>query len=120
MAHGEYSHIEIPYDDQSRVKRFYEGVFGWQLGEMDGFPGYLVYRAGPGNLGGGIGKRGESAGTTIRNYITVDSIDDAVKKVEQLGGTITTPKAAIGDMGWYAAGTDSEGNELALFETKVS
>jgi len=52
-----------------------------------------------------------------RPYILVDSIDDAVKKVVELGGTITTPKDEIPGMGWYAAGTDSEGNTLALYET---
>jgi predicted enzyme related to lactoylglutathione lyase len=117
MAHGEYNHIEIPYDDEERAKRFYSGVFGWQFSQMGDFAGYDLYTAGPGQLGGGLGKRGESAGTTTRNYILVDSIDDAVKKVVELGGTITTPKDEIPGMGWYAAGTDSEGNTLALYET---
>ena len=27
MAHGEYNHIEIPFDDAERAKRFYGGVF---------------------------------------------------------------------------------------------
>jgi predicted enzyme related to lactoylglutathione lyase len=40
-----------------------------------------------------------------------------VEKVKALGGTITTPKSEIPGMGWYAAGTDSEGNPLALYET---
>jgi predicted enzyme related to lactoylglutathione lyase len=36
MAHGEYNHIEIPYDDEERAKRFYSGVFGWQFRQMAG------------------------------------------------------------------------------------
>ena len=116
MAHGEYNHIEIPYDDEERARRFYSRVFGWQFRQMAGFEGYDLYTAGPGDLGGGLGKRGESAGDTTRNYITVDSVDDAVKKVLELGGTITTPKSAIEGMGWFAAGTDSEGNPLAVYE----
>jgi uncharacterized protein len=116
MAHGEYNHIEIPYDDEERAKRFYSGVFGWQFTQMQGFEGYDLYTAGPGDLGGGLGKRGESAGTTTRNYILVDSLDDAVKRVVELGGTITEPKAEIPGMGWFAAATDSEGNPIALYE----
>ena len=27
-THGEYNHIEIPFDDEERAKRFYSGVFG--------------------------------------------------------------------------------------------
>jgi predicted enzyme related to lactoylglutathione lyase len=117
MAHGEYNHIEIPYDDEERAKRFYSGVFGWQFSQTEGFAGYDLYRAGPGDLGGGLGKRGESAGKETRNYISVDSVDDAVAKVKELGGAITTPKSEIPGMGWYAAGTDSEGNPLAVFQS---
>ena len=116
MAHGEYNHIEIPYDDEERAKRFYSGVFGWKFSQMGDFPGYDLYTAGPGELGGGLGKRGESAGTETRNYILVDSVEAAVEKVRALGGTITIPKSEIPGMGWYAAGTDSEGNTLALYE----
>ena len=115
MAHGEYNHIEIPFDDEERAKRFYSGVFGWQFSEAPGFEGYPLYRAGPGGLGGGLGKRGEMAGETTRNYISVDDIDAAVAKIEELGGTITVPKSEIPGMGWYAAGTDSEGNTLAIY-----
>jgi predicted enzyme related to lactoylglutathione lyase len=116
MAHGEYNHIEIPYDDEERAKRFYSGVFGWQFRQMDGFAGYDLYTAGPGELGGGLGKRGESAGTTTRNYILVDSLEEAMTKVVDLGGTITEPKAEIPGMGWFAVATDSEGNPIALYE----
>jgi predicted enzyme related to lactoylglutathione lyase len=116
MAHGEYTHIEIPYDDEERAKRFYGGVFGWEFSQMQGFDAYDLFTAGPGDLGGALGKRGESAGTTTRNYILVDSIDDAVPKVVELGGTITEPKAEIPGQGWYAIGTDSEGNPIALYE----
>ena len=117
MAHGEYNHIEIPYDDEERAKRFYTGVFGWQFTRMEGFDGYDLYRAGAEGIGGGLGKRGESAGDTTRNYISVDSIDAAAARVVELGGTITTPKSEIPGQGWFAAGSDSEGNSLALFES---
>jgi len=120
MAHGEYNHIEIPYDDEERAKRFYGGVFGWEFSQMPEFEGYDLFTAGPGDLGGGLGKRGESAGTTVRNFIAVDSVDDAVLKIEELGGTITEPKSEIPGQGWYAAGTDSEGNPLVVYESLPS
>ncbi|MFL5683800.1 MAG: VOC family protein [Chloroflexota bacterium] len=116
-SHGEYNHIEIPFDDEARAKRFYSGVFGWQFRDMQGFEGYPLYTAGPGELGGGMGKRGEMAGQVTRNYIYVDDIDAAIAKVKELGGTIDDPgKQEIPGMGWFASGTDSEGNTLALYK----
>ena len=56
------------------------------------------------------------AGETTRNYLAVDDIDVAIAKVKELGGTITVDKTEIPGMGWYAAGTDSEGNTVALYK----
>jgi uncharacterized protein len=84
---------------------------------MQGFEGYDLYTAGPGDLGGGLGQHGFGAGQTTRNYIVVDSVDDAVKKIRDLGGTITEDKSEIPGMGWFAAGTDSEGNPFAVYES---
>ena len=89
MAHGEYNHIEIPYDDEERAKRFYSGVFGWEFSQMEGFDGYDLYRSGPGELGGGLGKRGESAGADDPQLHRRRLDRRRGEKVEELGGTIT-------------------------------
>jgi len=115
--HGEFSHIEFPADDVERAKAFYAAVFGWQFRSMDEMENYYLYDAGPGGLGGGIGKRGENAPDAIRNYIGVDSIDASLAAASANGGTVVVPKTDIG-FGWYAAITDSEGNELGLYTSK--
>ena len=115
MAHGEYNHIEIPFDDEERAKKFYSGVFGWEFSQMEGFQDYDLYRSG--SIGGGIGKRGVTAGDAVRNYISVDDISTSIAKVKELGGTITEDKTEIPGQGWFAVGTDSEGNPLALYES---
>jgi len=114
MPKGEYTHIEIPADDLDRAKRFYSEVFGWELGSMGGFEDYLVYRVG--GVGGGIGKRGKTAGKTIRNYITVDSLDEAEPVVKRAGGKILQPRSDVQGMGSYTVVADSEGNEIALWQ----
>ena len=116
MPHGEFNHIEIPYDDEERAKRFYGGVFGWEFSQIEGFEDYDLFRSGPAELGGALGKRNVSAGATSRSYILVDSIDEALPKIEELGGTIVEPKTNIPGQGWYAIGTDSEGNPIAIYE----
>ena len=39
-----------------------------------------------------------------------------MKKIQELGGAIIEGKQEIPGMGWFAAGTDSEGNPLAVYE----
>ena len=39
MAHGQMNHLELPADDTARARKFYEGLFGWEFGEMPEFPG---------------------------------------------------------------------------------
>jgi predicted enzyme related to lactoylglutathione lyase len=116
--HGEFSHIEFPADDVERAQSFYSAVFGWQFRPVEEIAGYVLYTAGPGELGGGIGRRGESAPDAIRNYITVDSIDASLDAVTASGGSIVVPKTDIG-FGWYAAVKDTEGNELGLYRSKA-
>lgn len=115
--HGEFSHIEFPANDVDRAQTFYSKVFGWEFRPMPEVPAYVLYTAGPNELGGGIGLRGTSAGEGVRNYLTVDSVEDTLAAVTANGGSIVVPKTDI-DVGWYAAVTDTEGNELGLYKSK--
>jgi predicted enzyme related to lactoylglutathione lyase len=121
MAHGQITHIEFPADDLDRARRFYSELFGWELAEMDGFPGYLLFRFGAIDAAGGaIGQRGVSTGERLRVYVEVDAIDDVLARVPELGGTVVTPRSAIEGQGWYAVINDSEASELGLFEGQRS
>ena len=117
MAHGEYTHIEIPYDNEARAKAFYSAVFGWSFTPMEGYAGYSTYASGPGDLGGGIGQRGVTAPARIRNYVDVDDVDTTLATVVSSGGTVIEPKTEMG-FGWYAVFKDTEGNELAVYQPK--
>jgi predicted enzyme related to lactoylglutathione lyase len=115
MAKGQITHVEIPADDVERAKRFYTAVAGWEFGEAEGFPGYFMFRTGDAS-GGGLGKRGEAVGTVIRDYITVDDVDEASQTAVRLGGKIVSPPAEVPGMGRWATVLDSEGNEIGLWE----
>jgi uncharacterized protein len=114
---GEFNHIEFPADDPRRATSFYSNVFGWQFNEMEGYEDYYLYTAGPGELGGGIGKRNVNAPAQVRTYLAVDSIENTLAKVTANGGSVVVPKTDIG-IGWYAAVTDTEGNELGIYLSK--
>ena len=68
-------------------------------------------------FGGAIGKRGELAPDKVRTYIHVDSIEATLPKISELGGAVVEPRREVPGQGWYAVFTDTEGNELALWET---
>jgi len=118
MAHGDYTHIEIPADDPARAQRFYEGVFGWTFRTIEDYPDYFLYNtaAGEDGVGGAIGKRDVSAPHEVRNYINVESIEESAAKAVELGGRIIEDKAEVPGQGWYAVLADTEGNQFALWQ----
>ena len=115
MAKGTITHVEFPADDPERAKRFYKAVAGWDFSEMEGFPDYALFRTEEGH-GGGLGKRGESVGSAVRLYITVDRLEDAIEAAEANGGKVVTPPSDIPGMGRWAAVLDSEGSEIGLWQ----
>jgi uncharacterized protein len=117
MAHGEINHIEFPADDPQRAMKFYSAVAGWEFSEMPGMPEYYLFRTSEG-YGGAVGKRDVSTGHALRNYIEVNSIDDALAASDRTGGTTKEPKTSIEGQGWFAVVTDPEGSEVGLFQSE--
>jgi len=116
MAHGEITHLDLPSDDLGRARAFYEGLFGWKIQGMPEFPDYEMFQSGPDGVGGGIGLRGETAPNAPRIYVSVDSIDATLAKLEGLGGDVVVEKTEVPGMGWYAAIHDSEGSDIGIWE----
>jgi predicted enzyme related to lactoylglutathione lyase len=124
---GKVVHFEIPFDDGDRARKFYADSFGWQMMPMPEM-GYTIVITGPsdpetgpkepGFINGGMFERSEQfPGKAPNLVIDVDSVDDALAKVAQAGGTVVAPKMAVGDMGFTGYFTDTEGNLIGLWET---
>jgi hypothetical protein len=116
MAHGQINHIEIPADDPERARRWYKAVAGWETSDSSAMPDYWLFRFAEG-FGGAIGKRGQTTGQTLRDYLEVDSIDAALAASDANGGRTIDAKNEIPGVGWFAVVNDSEGNELGLFQS---
>jgi uncharacterized protein len=123
-------HFEIPVDNEARAKDFYGSVFDWELNDND-MGGGNIYTTvttvaiddqmrpkEPGAINGGIMKRSSPTPSPVIT-IGVESIDDALKKVEASGGSTITPRTPIPDMGAFAYFKDSEGNTMGLWETAI-
>ena len=125
MASARVVHFEIPFDDGDRARDFYTRVFDWSLDSMPEleYTGVSTGPAGddgmpsePGYIGGGMAKR-EGTFTHPTVVMAVDDIDAMLKVVEQHGGSVVSPKEPVGDMGFAAYFTDTEGNTLGLWQT---
>ena len=115
-------HFDISADDIQRAKYFYEQLFGWHISKFPYSPQeyYMVETktaTGEKGITGGITRR-EKAYQKITNFIQVDSIDESIAKVMELGGQIIEPKTAIPTVGHIAGCKDTEDNIFGLIEVE--
>ena len=124
---GRVVHFEIPYDDGDRARTFYGKAFGWQLMPMPEM-GYTMVMSGPsgdqgpteaGFINGGMMQRQEPF-TAPNIVIDVENLEDALRAVNEAGGTTVSERQAVGDMGFTAYFKDTEGNLVGLWETARS
>ncbi|MDO8121276.1 VOC family protein [Isoptericola sp. b490] len=118
MAHGDITHTEIPVTDFAAASTFYGGLFGWDVQEAPGFEGYPMWRAPNGISGGGLVRRTEDF-SSPRGYVEVDSIEEALVRVVELGGRVGHPRQPIDDASAWATIIDPDGNEIGLYEVSA-
>ena len=119
-------HVEVPFDDAERATSFYREAFGWQLDSMPGF-GYTMVTTTPtdergrpsetGGINGGMLRR-QGPITTPVITIGVDDMDDALTRIEKLGGKVAIGRQPVGDMGFSAYVQDTEGNLIGLWQNR--
>ena len=115
-------HFDISPDDIQRAKQFYEQLFGWNIEKFSSSPqDYYIIETqtatGEKGITGGIAKR-EKDYQKITNFIQVDSTDESIAKVKELGGQIIEPKTAIPTVGHIAGCKDTEDNIFGLIEVE--
>jgi predicted enzyme related to lactoylglutathione lyase len=120
---GRVVHFEIPFDDAERAGAFYTGAFGWDLTALPEMK-YVLATTGPSDQGppsepgfinGGLLERG-AAVTAPSLTIEVDDIEATLADIEERGGTTVTTRQAVGEMGFSAYFTDTEGNLMGLWQ----
>jgi predicted enzyme related to lactoylglutathione lyase len=120
---GRVVHFEVPFEDGDRARSFYQNAFGWNIMNMPEMD-YTMVSTGPtgdqgpsepGYIGGGMMERSNGfQGPVIT--MDVDDIDEALAKIEGLGGKTARPKMDVGEMGFAAYFTDTEGNLMGLWQ----
>ena len=117
-------HFEVPFDDADRAHAFYREAFDWQLLSMPDMGYTLVTTtpadesgqpAEPGSIDGGmLARQGPITAPVI--VVGVDDLDDALARVEKLGGSVAIGRQPVGDMGFAAYVNDTEGNLIGLWQ----
>jgi uncharacterized protein len=115
-------HFELPAEDPQRAVAFYEKVFGWSITKWEGPFDYWLVTTGsddePG-INGAITPRMMPEQVTT-DTISVESVDDSLKKIVEAGGTISQPKQAVPGIGYIAYCTDTEGNLFGVIQPDMS
>lgn len=120
-------HFEIPADDPERAAKFYRELFGWDVDRWEGANGgmeYWMVRTVPTNAEGMPARPGVNGGLMRRmyagqpplNYISVEDVDEFVRKAENLGAKTLMGKHPVPGMGWFAQLNDTEGNLFAVWQ----
>jgi predicted enzyme related to lactoylglutathione lyase len=121
---GRVVHFEVPFDDGERAQSFYRDVFDWQIQGMPELAYHMVTTGPvddqgmpgePGFIGGGMLQRQAPVDAPVITLM-VDDIDATLVAIEDHGGKTVAPKSAVGDMGFAAYFTDSEGNVLGHWQ----
>jgi predicted enzyme related to lactoylglutathione lyase len=121
--------FEIAVSDFDRAKKFYETIFGvkMEMPEMK-MPGMESVKMAffpidpmSGTTGGGIVKseKMEPSSKGVLVYLNGgDDLSAVLNKVEGAGGKVLQPKMSIGEHGFMAIFTDTEGNSIGLHSMK--
>lgn len=120
-------HFEMPYDNHTRVAKFYESAFGWKmqmLGEQ--MNDYVLATTvetdesgpkKPGAINGGFfPKKPDWPAQYPSVVIAVDDLKESIKKVTDAGGKVLGEPMAIPGVGEYVSFVDTEGNRVSLLQ----
>ena len=124
-------HFEIPADNIEELSTFYSSLFNWKIihTPVEGMDYWIIHTVPtdekgmpqrPGVNGGIIPRQPEQKGINPVNYITVENIDEHMKKVTTLGGKILMPKQQVPTVGYIALATDPEGNQFGLLQPEMT
>ncbi|HRG99093.1 MAG TPA: VOC family protein [Polyangiaceae bacterium] len=108
-----FVHIELNTSDLAASKKFYKGLFAWEL--TTPMPGYTMIGVGEGGVGGGIGSM-PGAPTQWLPYAQVDSVKKTIAKARKRGATIVVEYQAIPNMGALGIFVDPLGATLGVWE----
>ena len=112
--------FEIPVSDMERAIKFYNNIFGISMEVFEMTPGFpmAMFPYESGSTTGGAIIQGEGYVPSVEGSLVYlnggEDLTAVINRVEAAGGSITMPKMSIGENGFIAMFSDSEGNKVGL------
>ncbi|MBM2815435.1 MAG: hypothetical protein HW421_2197 [Ignavibacteria bacterium] len=123
MSMNPVNWFEIPVTDMMRAKEFYSSLLKMEMTDMNmpemEMASFPFHQEGMGASGALV--RHEHYKPSFDGTVICFSCEDCgneIGMVEQLGGKIIMPKTSIGEHGFYAQATDTEGNRISFHSMK--
>jgi predicted enzyme related to lactoylglutathione lyase len=115
-------HFEVIGKDADKLRGFYSELFGWEIDADNPMNYGMVQREanldqGIG-IGGGIAASQDGGDGYVTFYVSVDDVEDALKKAESLGGTRVVGPMDVPDGPTIGQFTDPEGHLLGVVKTE--
>ena len=111
------THFEIYAEEPEKLVEFYRTLFDWHIEKAVGVDYFFIQTSPePGAIRGGLLYRPIEGPRSWVHYVHVESLDDRLAQLRQLGGKVVHPKTAVPKTGWYAVAEDPQGNIFALFQ----
>ena len=111
-------HFEILADNPEKIAGFYSQVFGWETATWGGEEQtYWLATTGPDGEPGINGAFMERAfDQAVINTIEMDSLEDAISKIEAEGGKVVHGPNDVPGVGIHAYCADPEGNLFGVMQ----
>jgi hypothetical protein len=112
------THFEIYAEEPVKLAEFYRTLLGWQVDKAPGIDYWRIHTA-PGDAtetGGGLLFRPIPGPRSWVHYVHVQSLDETLGRILELGGSVVRPKAAVPKTAWYAVVSDPQGNIFAVWQ----
>ena len=118
---GSIGWIDITVPNAESLRDFYQNVTGWAPSTVDmgGYNDFCMHPSPGGEPVAGIcHARGPNAAMPPQwiIYITVDDLDESIRRCRELGGRLRVPVRPMGATGRYCVIEDPAGAVAALFE----
>lgn len=113
-----FVYLQLQTRDVPGAQEFYSRMFDWGLDEDTSSPvNYTEIDTRTGPRAGLMASPTAGGQSKWLPYIEVQSLNKALQRLEQLGGSIMSPATHAGEKGIYAIVSDPDGAQFALWES---